>query len=665
MIAKTSEPSFTVRDEYMRVPARDGVGLHARLWRPVTDEPLPVVVNLDPYRSSDMRTLGRGDIFHWLARHGYVVAHVSARGTDASEGIAEDEYSPNEQRDGYDAVEWFGSQSWCNGNVAAIGTSYSAFTAIQIAAQQPPHLKAIVPICGTDDRYTDDVHYHGGLLHVGDNVMTYGVSMLAVNALPTLPEHGGIDWLDAWTARLEGTPFWLPIWMEHQRDGAYWRSGSLAPSWERIRAAALICGGWHDAYRNAGMRMLAKLTGPKRAIMGPWTHGYPDFNAVGPSGDFSGEMIAWLDRWLKGIENGVQREPVLLAYMQEPASPQVQGANRPGFWRSEPAYPVPGASEVTLHLARDGGLAERPDGPGADRFEYRATLGTGTLGWGGCPWLGPAADQRPDESLSLVYTSAPLETSLHVLGNPRIEVSVRSSAPVIALACKLADVAPDGSSALVTNGILNLTRRHSHARPEALAAGRTYEVTVELDATGYVFRPGHAIRIALSGSDYPNSWPTPYPATVEVERGGRLLLPAAPPCEADPSVSLGPPKLPRGRYPQQSGPGRISVVRDAVTGAVTVETSAEQSARLSGTYRYRSTRHERITANDATPAIASCESKISHHMELPGQHIGASASSLVTSTADAFHLAIDLEVTMNGRRHFARSVRRSYARDLL
>ena len=320
MAARTSEPSFTVRDEYLRVPARDGLRLHARLWRPVSDERLPVVVNLDPYRSSDMRTLGRGDIFHWLARHGYIVAHVSARGTDASEGIAEDEYSPNEQRDGYDAVEWFGSQPWCNGNVAAIGTSYSAFTAIQIAAQQPPHLKAIVPICGTDDRYTDDVHYHGGLLHVGDNVMTYGVSMLAVNALPTLPEHGGIDWLDAWTARLDSTPFWLPIWMEHQRDGAYWRSGSLAPNWERIRAATLICGGWHDAYRNAGMRMLAKLTAPKRAIMGPWTHGYPDFNAVGPSGDFSGEMIAWLDRWLKGIDNGVERELVLIAYMQEHAS---------------------------------------------------------------------------------------------------------------------------------------------------------------------------------------------------------------------------------------------------------------------------------------------------------------------------------------------------------
>ena len=118
-----SQPTYEVRDEYVKVPARDGVRLHARLWRPIAEERLPVVINLDPYRSSDMRTVARGDVFHWLARHGYVVAHVSARGTDASEGIAEDEYSPNEQRDGYDAVECLATQPFSNGNAAAIGTS--------------------------------------------------------------------------------------------------------------------------------------------------------------------------------------------------------------------------------------------------------------------------------------------------------------------------------------------------------------------------------------------------------------------------------------------------------------------------------------------------------------------------------------------------------------
>jgi len=78
---RPSAPTCVVRDEYLRVPMRDGVTLHARLWRPDADEPLPVVFNHDPYRSSDMRTLGRGNIFHWLARHGFVAVHLSVRGT--------------------------------------------------------------------------------------------------------------------------------------------------------------------------------------------------------------------------------------------------------------------------------------------------------------------------------------------------------------------------------------------------------------------------------------------------------------------------------------------------------------------------------------------------------------------------------------------------------
>jgi hypothetical protein len=661
-----SQPTYEVRDEYVKVPARDGVRLHARLWRPIAEERLPVVINLDPYRSSDMRTVARGDVFHWLARHGFVVAHVSARGTDASEGVAEDEYSPNEQRDGYDAVEWLATQSFSNGSAAAIGTSYSAFTAIQIAAQQPPHLKAIVPICGTDDRYTDDVHYHGGLMHLGDNVMTYGVSMLALNALPTLPEHGGDSWLQRWDARLEQTPLWLPIWMSHQRDGAYWRSGSLRPDYGRIRAATLICGGWSDAYRNAGMRMLRHLSTPKRAIIGPWTHGYPDYNALGPSGDFTGQMIRWFDRWLKGIDNGVEREPALLVYMQEFADPNPRRTLQPGFWKSEPSWPVPGAAEMVFNLGQGGRLLERPDGlTGGDYIDYRATLGTSTPGWGGCPWIGAPDDQRADEAQSLTYTSEPLEQSLHVLGNPRIEVRVSSTAPVVALAVKLADVAPDGRSALVTSGILNLTRRLSHERPETLRPGEAYDVTVELDATGYVFRPSHRVRIALSGSDWPNSWPTPYAARLAVERRGRLVLPATPAREAEPAVALDPPVLPRGRYPQLSEPTVWTITRDVVSGDVTFQMSASDSARPGPGHVHRQERMAKATANDATPAIASCESKARHVMELPGQRIAATAWSLVTSTESAFHLTIDLEVTVNGRRHFARNFRGSYARDLL
>ena len=213
-----------------------------------------------------------------------------------------------------------------------------------------------MPICGTDDRYTDDVHYHGGLMHLGDNVMTYGVSMLALNALPTLPEHGGDSWLQRWDARLEQTPLWLPIWMSHQRDGAYWRSGALRPNYGRIRAATLICGGWSDAYRNAGMRMFRHLSAPKRAVIGPWTHGYPDYNALGPSGDFTGQMIRWFDRWLKGIDNGVEREPALLVHMQEFADPNPRRTLRPASGRASRHGPCPGPPRWFSISAKGGGF---------------------------------------------------------------------------------------------------------------------------------------------------------------------------------------------------------------------------------------------------------------------------------------------------------------------
>ena len=87
---------------------------------------------------------------------------VDCRGTGASEGITQDEYTLREQRDGHDAVEWCAAQPWCDGHVNMIGISYGGFTSLQVASHAPPHLTSIVPIDFTDDRYTDDCHYRGG-----------------------------------------------------------------------------------------------------------------------------------------------------------------------------------------------------------------------------------------------------------------------------------------------------------------------------------------------------------------------------------------------------------------------------------------------------------------------------------------------------------------------
>ena len=106
-----------------------------------------------PYRKDDWRLAGDIARGEWLAARGFAFCRLDVRGTGSSPGIALDEYTARETQDGYDAVEWLAAQPWSNGNVGMWGISYGGFTSIQVAMLRPPHLKAIVPVMATDDRY--------------------------------------------------------------------------------------------------------------------------------------------------------------------------------------------------------------------------------------------------------------------------------------------------------------------------------------------------------------------------------------------------------------------------------------------------------------------------------------------------------------------------------
>src|SRR4249920_483236 len=232
-----SQPVHDVTVELdVRIPMDNGLELSANLWRPVPrrdrpDERCPVILEVIPYRKDDWRRAGDESRGRWLAARGFVLCRVDVRGTGSSPGIAEDEYTARETQDGYDAVEWLAAQPWSNGNVGMWGISYGGFTAIQVAKLRPPHLRAIVPMYASDDRYTDDVHYVGGCVTVSE-LSQYAVSMVGMNALPARPAFRGDDWLDEWRDRLERTPVWLFEWLRQQHDGPYWRQGSLAPEYD-------------------------------------------------------------------------------------------------------------------------------------------------------------------------------------------------------------------------------------------------------------------------------------------------------------------------------------------------------------------------------------------------------------------------------------------------
>jgi putative CocE/NonD family hydrolase len=149
----------------------------------------------------------------------------------------------------------------------------------------------------------------------------------------------------------------------------------------------------------------------------------------------------------------------------------------------------------------------------------------------GSPLVLPA-DQRAEEAYSAVFTSPALTEPLEIFGRPQLSLWVDSDAEVITFAARLCDVAPDGSSALVTKGVLNATHRDSHSDPSPLIPGELYELTIDLDATSWLFEPGHRLRLSVSNADFPNSWPSPMLATSRLHLGGerrsRLTLPVLP-----------------------------------------------------------------------------------------------------------------------------------------
>ena len=683
----------------VRIPARDRVELSANLWLPARADdagPWPAILEMIPYRKDDWRANADESRGRFLARNGYVLCRLDVRGTGRSDGIAMDEYTADETRDGYDAVEWLAAQPWCNGNVGMWGISYGGFTAIQVAALRPPHLRAIVPVYATDDRYLSDVHYVGGCATASE-LTQYAVSQVASNALPAVPARDGEDWQAAWRERLEQTPVWLVPWLEHQTDGTYWRQGSLAPDYDRIEAAILMFGGWMDSYVDPVFRMLERCTAPRRAIVGNWSHEFPDDGYPGPGLDWHHEMIRFFDHWLKGMANGVVDEPALTWFQRDAAPPEAFPETWPGRWRAT-AGPVlaDGGTGVT-HLFFAGGSeplrgtlqSDQTPQAGSSTFPHRATTGThGALSWGagGAP-NGRARDIRPDESGVPTYTSLPLKAPLEILGLASVELAVSTSMTVATLVVRLSDVAPDGASCQVTMGILNLTHRESHVNPGPMKPGERISVTVPLRAAGYRFASGHRIRISIASSCWPVIWPSPEAgwltihhgpvaaaagepvadaAGEPVESGSRLVLPVAPGVDDAriPDFKTSRPEMDVVGGGSEDAP-RWKVTDDVLSGSVTVSTHDGSETVLDGGERLYTAESHEMRASDADPARASMSSTVRYVLERDGHRIEIDVDGETTSDARVFDLDIRIVVRLDGTLFFKRRTDRMIPRNLV
>ena len=637
-----------VRNDHVEIEMTDGVTLSARIWLPqdALSHPVPALLEYLPYRKGDWTAPRDAQRHPWYAAHGYASVRVDLRGSGDSAGVMVDEYSELELADGVQVIEWLARQPWCTGNVGMFGISWGGFNALQLAALAPEPLKAIVTVCSTDDRYADDVHYFGGAV-LGVDMAGWATTMLAFTARPPDPATVGPDWRSRWQQRLDSLAPYLDTWLAHQERDDYWRHGSICEDYTAVSAAVLAVGGWADPYRNTVFRLLENLPGPVKGIVGPWSHQYPDRDLEpGPAIGFLQETLRWWDFWLKDEPTGVADDPALRVWMQDSVPPATRYAVRPGRWIGEQAWPSDTVAPVHFPLselrcsaaAENHVLVRTAQHTGADAGRY--------FPFGNAADLPP--DQRAEDGRSVCFDTAPLAAPVEILGRPsvRLDLTASGAAHVVVRLC---DVAPDGSSTLMTRGALNLRSRSGMAHDDPVVPAAAMQVEVPLVAIGWSVPVGHRIRMAVSTTYWPWVWPHPETASLDVDlEGSTLTLPVRDTSVPGVAVRFEAPEqsAPLGvvaRAPRTTRPER-EVRYEPATGrwTLTVDPRYGGDRSYPDGLDYREEAVESYSIVDGDPLSATATSNWRIGLSRPGWDVDLEVDA--TMTADATHFVTDHRV---------------------
>jgi len=505
----------------------DGCRLSARIWMPhnASTQPVPAILEYLPYRKRD-GTIYRDELTHpYFAARGYACIRVDMRGNGESQGLMKDEYLPQELLDACEVIKWATEQNWCNGNVGMMGISWGGFNSLQVAALQPPGLKAIVTVCSTVDRFADDIHYKGGCL-LNENI-GWAANMLSYSSRPPDPTLVGDEWMAMWKYRLEHMPFLASTWLRHQSRDAYWQHGSVCEDYAAIKAAVLTVGGWHDGYRNTIAHLVENLDVPVKGIVGPWIHKYPHYAAPQPAIGFLQESLRWWDRWLKNIDTGVEQEADYRVWLMDSVEPKRWLDERPGRWVGEPSLPSPNITDDVFYIKGSNGNAVLSGESAKCQLSVSTAQHCGSTCGEYFPFtFGPELpdNQLADDALSICVDSNMLDDALDIIGAPTIQLTLASDKPKALIVARLCDLRPDGTSALITMGVFNLAHRESFTTPSTLTPGIEFTMQFALDQIAYRIPAGHRLRIALSTCYWPFIWPSPESATLSLS-GCCITLP--------------------------------------------------------------------------------------------------------------------------------------------
>ena len=542
-------PCAVVTQEDVPAPMRDGTVLRADVYRPQTSDRVPVILMRTQYGKGAAQTRpSRYGSPDWFASHCYLVVVQDIRGQGASDGTFSE--FAHDQDDGYDSVEWAAALPGSNGKVGMYGSSYVGATQWLAAVTTPPHLTTIVP-ANTASDYYDGWTYEGGEFRLAF-VQPWAIGSIASTAATNRHDDATVAELNKAAADptrwLAFRPYkdlpplqpanpavapWYFDWIAHSARDDYWKRWSIRDRYANVKVPVLDTEGWYDAFLAGGVENFAGMVthggtldarNNQRLVIGPWDHvnwGRPDsepapmLKDIGDVADspINDLMLAWYDRFLKDVDNGVSGVPRVDYFLM--------GANE---WKTATGWPLPQTQWTRYYLAGDGTMSTRTgflrtSPPGADEapdsYTYDPANPVPSLGGHSCCGAGSGPqgpyDQTPVEQRSdvLVYSTDPLGADTEVTGPTTVDLWAASTAPDTDFTAKLNVVKPDGQVINLNNGILRTAFRYSLAEPRPGTPGQAYEYTIAIWPTSYLFKAGDRIRLEISSSDYPQFAPNP------------------------------------------------------------------------------------------------------------------------------------------------------------
>ena len=512
-----SKPTFEVTVETgVKIPMRDGVKLVADVYRPkeAGGGKFPVILQRTPY--------GRGKALeaYSYAKRGYIFVAQDVRGKFDSPGVFEP--LVNEAQDGFDTVEWCGKQEWSTGKVGMIGGSYLGFVQWAAAREGSDYLKCIVPIVSPPDPFFNIPSAYGALfLYPGlwwaqivkDKGMNSPQTLTDIKKFYTLPLKN-VD-----KALFGKTIPFFQTWLKNSSNNAYWDKVNFNGRMAQFKPLpALHVSGWFDGDGIGTKRNYAAMTAAGQAnqklIYGAWPHAVNSVTKVGEL-DFGSNSLKdldtiylrWFDHWLKGVDNGIEREPPVEVFLM--------GRNE---WRKFSHWPPAEATAQTWYL-HSNGKANTQKGDGSLSIEAPTTEKPDHYTYDPAnPYVphtlksdiakkadGTSLDVTPDEQGAdmLVYSSAKLESDVIVAGPISLNITASTSAKDTDWYAYVSDVLPNGKSLALVQGIIRARFRKSFEKPELLTPNETAEYEIDLWSLGHVFQKGHRLRVVITSSCFP------------------------------------------------------------------------------------------------------------------------------------------------------------------